>query len=196
MSGANFTLDAAKRIVAAVKRVEGTPTDTSGGPTPNRPLATSFWAMITGAADIDGLFHDWIAVRPSKSMATPQQSNILAPSNMWEFQVPYVAGSGNAREANDNRQIPPGVVVLLTFVGYAIPAGTTVHPGTTTEPASSNAPPKAADGSIPTYCFNYGVPQQLDTLPIHDHRDNVTGGGFAFSVYHPGTPLPQQNFSV
>ncbi len=31
---------------------------------------------------------------------------------------------------------------------------------------------------------------------IHDHRDNVTGNGFAFSVYHPGTILPQQPWAV
>jgi hypothetical protein len=28
----------------------------------------------------------------------------------------------------------------------------------------------------------------------NDHRDNVTGGGFAFATYHPGTSLPQQNW--
>jgi hypothetical protein len=31
---------------------------------------------------------------------------------------------------------------------------------------------------------------------IHDHRDNVTGGGFAFAVYHPGTSLPQQPWAI
>jgi len=25
----------------------------------------------------------------------------------------------------------------------------------------------------------------VPALPIHDHRDNITGGGFAFAVYHP-----------
>jgi hypothetical protein len=33
-------------------------------------------------------------------------------------------------------------------------------------------------------------------MGIHDHRDNVTGGGFAFAVYHPGTALPQQPWAV
>lgn len=33
-------------------------------------------------------------------------------------------------------------------------------------------------------------------LGPHDHRDNVTGGGFAFAVYHPGTGLPQQPWAV
>jgi hypothetical protein len=40
-------------------------------------------------------------------------------------------------------------------------------------------------------------PEQIrPALPIHDHRDNVTGGGFAFAVYHPGTTLPQQPWSL
>jgi hypothetical protein len=33
-------------------------------------------------------------------------------------------------------------------------------------------------------------------MGIHDHRDAVTGGGFAFAVYHPGTGLPQQPWAV
>jgi hypothetical protein len=34
------------------------------------------------------------------------------------------------------------------------------------------------------------------SLPIHDHRDNITGGGFAFATYHPGTGLPQQPWAL
>jgi hypothetical protein len=30
----------------------------------------------------------------------------------------------------------------------------------------------------------------------HDHRDNITGGGFAFATYHPGTGLPQQPWAL
>jgi hypothetical protein len=30
----------------------------------------------------------------------------------------------------------------------------------------------------------------------HDHRGNITGGGFAFAVYHPGTGLPQQPWTI
>lgn len=33
-------------------------------------------------------------------------------------------------------------------------------------------------------------------MGIHDHRDNVTGCGYAFAVYHPGTALPQQPWAV
>ncbi|MDB5291872.1 MAG: hypothetical protein JWL69_3113 [Phycisphaerales bacterium] len=85
--------------------------------------------------------------------------------------------------------------MLLTFVGYAIPAGTTVSPGTSTVPASTTAPPTGVDGSIPIYVFNYATPPQPVGVPIHDHRDNLNGG-FSFSCFHPGTSLPQQNWSV
>jgi hypothetical protein len=33
-------------------------------------------------------------------------------------------------------------------------------------------------------------------MGIHDHRDNVSGAGFAFAVYHPGTGLPQQPWAL
>jgi hypothetical protein len=53
----------------------------------------------------------------------------------------------------------------------------------------------AADGSIPFYMFAYNVQPDLDILPPHDHRDNFNGG-FAFAVFHPGTQVPQQPWSV
>jgi hypothetical protein len=46
------------------------------------------------------------------------------------------------------------------------------------------------------YTFNLPLPAQQSYVPLHDHRDNVTGGGFAFAVYHPGTSLPQQPWSM
>jgi hypothetical protein len=33
-------------------------------------------------------------------------------------------------------------------------------------------------------------------MGLHDHRDNVTGCGYTFAVWHPGTNLPQQHYSV
>jgi hypothetical protein len=44
---------------------------------------------------------------------------------------------------------------------------------------------------IPMYVFQYAVPPQDNSIPIHDHRDNFNGG-FAFSVYQPGTSLQRQ----
>jgi hypothetical protein len=43
----------------------------------------------------------------------------------------------------------------------------------------------------PRFAFGYAPTRIELVLPIHDHRDSVTGGGFAFAVYHPGTSLPQ-----
>ena len=73
---------------------------------------------------------------------------------------------------NGNKLVPGGSVVQLTFIGYDTK-------------------------QKPVYTFVWNPRQPEDGLvPIHDHRDNVTGGGFAFSVYHPGTSLPQQPWSV
>ena len=33
-------------------------------------------------------------------------------------------------------------------------------------------------------------------MSIHDHRDAVTGSGFAFAVFHPGTALPQMLWAI
>jgi hypothetical protein len=192
---AQFTLAAAQRIAAAVKEVETASQNTSGGANPARPLMTQFWAMITGSAGLWGTFFDWVAVVPNAaSAATNQVSTTLAQSNLWKFQVPYVAGFGNAREANNNLQVPPGTVVQLTFIGYSVPDGQILNTGTTINP--NQLPPVRPDGSVPMYVFNYCMQQPQAILPIHDHRDNVTGGGFAFAVYHPGTALPQQPWSI
>jgi hypothetical protein len=49
---------------------------------------------------------------------------------------------------------------------------------------------------VPQYVFNYPLPPLPTSLPIHDYRDNITGGRFAFATYHPGTGLPQQPWSL
>ena len=47
------------------------------------------------------------------------------------------------------------------------------------------------------YIFQHAPTQQNAGMPLHDHRDNLPqNGGFSFSVFHPGTGLPQQPFSV
>jgi hypothetical protein len=48
----------------------------------------------------------------------------------------------------------------------------------------------------PLYVFAYNMQPADPIFPIHDHRDNVTGAGFAFSVYHLGTSLPQQPWGL
>jgi hypothetical protein len=47
-----------------------------------------------------------------------------------------------------------------------------------------------------TYMFIAEMQPEPESLPIHDHRDPITGGGFAFAVYHPGTGLPQQPWAI
>ena len=50
-------------------------------------------------------------------------------------------------------------------------------------------------GAVPMYVFQYATGEPDDGLPVHDHRDNFNGG-FAFSVYHPGTSLPHARRSI
>jgi hypothetical protein len=191
-----FTLAAAQRIADTVRAVAQAAPNTSGGPNPARPAQTQFWAMITSGADLKNIFFNWVACVPSKDAGTGQDSTTPVLSNLWEFQRPYVAGFGNAREANGNKQIPPGTVVLLTFIGYAVPDGTAgSYQGTSTIPASSTSPPARPDNSIPMYVFSYSNQQQQTYLPIHDHRDALNGG-FSFAVYSPGTSLPQSQWRV
>ena len=45
------------------------------------------------------------------------------------------------------------------------------------------------------YSFAHETPRPYGNMPIHDHRDNFNGG-FSFSVYHPGTALPQQPWAL
>jgi hypothetical protein len=178
--------------------MEAMPRDLTGARNPARSVGSSFWAMITGAASMDGKLFDWVAVMPSPNLSASMDGTTLA-TNMWHFQEPYVAGFSNAREANDNTNVPQGAVVLLTFVGYAIaptvpgPSGSTIVDGTANTPGGPTA--AGADNSIAMYVFQFQSPDGQSSLPIHDHRDNFNGG-FAFATYHPGTALPQQPWAI
>lgn len=48
----------------------------------------------------------------------------------------------------------------------------------------------------PLYVFAYNAPLPPAGHGIHDHRDTITGQGFAFAVHHPGTDLAQQPWTV
>lgn len=99
MSGVNFTLESAKRIIAAVKRVEGTPRELAGQRITAPPVGTSFWAALTGC-DLTGIFWDWLAVVPVSNLPTQGNPWTLTPASMWAIREPYTAGFSNAREAN------------------------------------------------------------------------------------------------
>ena len=68
------------------------------------------------------------------------------------------------------RGIEAGTIVRLTFSGYN----------------STNDP---------LYLFQHTPPVQQNAPPPHDHR-SIAEGGFAFSLYHPGTSLPQLEWGV
>lgn len=81
------------------------------------------------------------------------------------------ADIGAAQEVNGNISVPTDTVVMMKFAGY--------------------------DGTNqPLFLFQFEStdPNFLPATPP-DHRVNWNGG-FAFSVYHPGTGLPQQPWSM
>ncbi len=79
---------------------------------------------------------------------------------------------GLARESSGAKGVPTMSVVRMTFCGYD------------------------ADDR-PNFLFQFIGPSDMPFLPPHDHRDNkINSGGFAFSIYHPGTGLPQQPWAM
>ncbi len=89
----------------------------------------------------------------------------------WQFDTD-VQGVGCVRDPSMHNDYLDGAVVEIEFVGYN------------------------ADGD-PQYwlCSPTARMDNYNALAPHDHRDNFNGG-FAFGVMHPGTAIPQQNFSV
>ena len=171
-NGVAFTHDAARRIIASTLREERRPRDMAGEKNRRGPQEASFFAYLSTGGGMNGLFWSWVRVVPvAKPPAAAAATIVMEDPPLWEFAQPIASGYQNAREANNNRNVPTGTVTLLTFVGYD-------------------------DNSEPLYVFNYSAPLVQADMGIHDHRDNVTGKGYAFSVYHPGTDLPQQPWSV
>jgi hypothetical protein len=198
MSGVNFTLDAAKRIAAVVRKIEQTSSSLNGASNPSLTPGMGFWAAIMGC-DISGTFWDWTAVSPCLPNLSSSASINGITTGTWQFADPYVYGFGNAREANGNKGFDPGTVVWMQFVGYGIaqPFDGTIITGTVTLAGGTPAQVAGADGSVPFYVFSYACQPAPIGVPPHDHRDNSgPNGGFAFSTFAPGTSLPQNNFSV
>lgn len=200
MAGYNFSLDAAQRIVAAVKKSEQEARNLTGTPNPSRAPTGSFWAMLTGC-DLTGTFWDWVAVVPDPGMlgaANSMGQGSMATSAMWQFADPHIAGFANAREINNYLGAQPGNVVQLAFLGYGqaqTNADGSIASGTITSATGQPGDTVGADNTSAYYVFSYGQPQTFNAVPLHDHRDNLNGG-FAFSCYHPGTSLPQVPFAV
>jgi hypothetical protein len=170
-NGVAFSPEVAHRIANAVRKVERTPQDMAGDRNRPAPQETSFWAFLSSGGGMNGLFWSWVKVVPVERPPTAGDPVTVEEVPLWDFSDPIVSGYQTAREANNIRNVPPGTVALLTFMGYD----------------------QAGD---PLYVFSYNAPLPPATDGIHDHRDNITGQGFAFAVYHPGTDLPQQPWNV
>lgn len=172
MSGVNFTPAAAERIIAATRKVERTPTSIVGERRNTPPGEIAFWAWLSSGGGLNGLFWSWVKVEPAAELPTASDPWTMEDPPLFVLSTPHVAGYQNARESSNNRNVAPESIVRLHFIGY----------GKDGEPQYIfQAPPQATEGA---------------GTPLHDHRDNVTGGGFAFATYHPGTSLPQQPWAI
>lgn len=161
-NGVTFSVDAAKRIVKVVKRVEQTP-ESSGGRNPvTIQPGTRFWAyLIAGATWNQYEFkYGFIKVIPD---ATDERFG-------WQFDID-VQGVDCVRDPSGRDDLAEGTVAEIEFTGYD------------------------ADGEPQYWICGVRARQTGNSLPPHNHSDNINGG-FAFAVYAPGTSFPQQPFAV
>jgi hypothetical protein len=140
----------------------------AGDRTRATPTEADFWARITGC-DVTGLRYTFLRVYPEAS--TDRADFAIGKDLAYRF-TSDAPEEGYARESNGNRGVPTLSVVRDHFIGYD------------------------AD-DLPADLVSYGDARPGQGLPPHDHRsNNPMDGGFAFSVFHPGTSLPQQRFGV
>lgn len=146
-----------------------------GKPIPHGPIESEIWGLLTGC-DTSGKRYSFVRVIPDASGDDPDI--MLDAQNIGYSIVANAANQGliyTAFEVNGHTGAVMQIV-KLTFAGYR------KDPDTGTKE--------------PVFVFQYETLPAWIPLPVHDHRDNVTGGGFAFAVYAPGTALPQQPFSI
>jgi hypothetical protein len=167
MATVQFTDEASRRIAAAVRKVERTPTSLVGDRIPRYEGEQSFWAILLGE-DLSGRW-TFQRVAPDPSALNPAAFMLFDTDAVrWGFEGDAQVWA--AREVNENRNVPTLSVVQMTFCGY--------------DPAGQ-----------PAFVFSY-TPAPTDVgMPIHDHRDNLNGG-LAFAVLHPGTLLPQSQYAI
>ncbi|HEV2294568.1 MAG TPA: hypothetical protein VGR35_11995 [Tepidisphaeraceae bacterium] len=175
-----FTSEAATRIAAAVRRVEGTPQDRSGEPISAGPTEGEFYAWITSSTDATGMRYSWVRVYPD---FTGHDPDLMFETGMkWRLHTPHAAGFDTAYEANGRRGITDKIV-RLSFAGFR-----------DDEVPDSDPPAKER---VPVYVFVHETLEPDGFLPPHDHRSNEPQhGGFAFACYAPGTALPQMPWYI
>ena len=156
------------RIARATRFVEQQRTNLAGPRTTPKGAESTLWARITGPTTPDG----FITTVYDWVKVNPQPGGDVVKDH-------NVTGALTAHNVNGG-PVPIGQVVTLTFTGM-IPTGETDDDGNEIE--------------APFYHFIHVSPPPHNFPHIHDHRDNYNGG-FAFSVYHPGTTVPQMPWQM
>jgi hypothetical protein len=154
---------------------------------PDGPSSGSFWALVVGM----GL------ETPTKAGSSPTLQRFVysflrilpcadAEADVWLNQVQAyrfadtVAHIHQAIEIN-GRPTPSNEIVMMTFSGFA--------------ESTETVDGKDVTVKRPRFAFNYSPTRIEPFLPIHNHASNDSrDGGFSFSVYHPGTSLPQMRW--
>lgn len=168
--GVTFSKDAAKRIANAVKIVEGQRPSRGGKGYIPEPAENDFLAYITGSgfSPTGQVLYSFVRVRPVMDDPDIKINDKAA----YSLIDPVFGFIHCAFEAND-QPTPSNVVVRVHFAGMRM----------------------FGEEERGMYIFSY-TPTVIETfLPNHDHRDNFNGG-FAFSVWHPGTALPQRPWAL
>lgn len=156
---------------------------------PAGPIDGPFWALITGMDFVSPLYknasktdlrmvYSFVRVAPS----------IDAEADLWV---------GNTQGYKIFPDTAAHIHEAIEINGNATPANSLVRMMFThwedVEEIHDGKPMKVRQAR---FAFAF-TPTVIETfLPNHDHRDNVTGGGFAFACYHPGTGLPQQPWAL
>src|SRR5687767_10996900 len=112
MAGVAFTHEAAVRIASAVRKVENTPRKVGGERQHQPPQQTQFWAYLSSGGGMNGLFWSWVRVVPVDRPPSASDPITVQDVPLWDFAEPITSGYQSAREANDNRNVPPGTVTL------------------------------------------------------------------------------------
>lgn len=170
-----FTPDTAQRVIDATRAHERTGVSTVGRPA-ERPVSqpVRMWVQLTTATALNAtqFKYSFIRVIPDANAASGFSYDPDTVGTDCVFDPNMLLDGVNGGATGKDR------VVQIELVGY-------------------KAPDDPIDPLGPIYWIVGSGGGTGDSGPwVHDHRNNnPENGGFAFSVYHPGTQLPQVNFA-
>lgn len=188
-----FKRNAVERIRSAVDWTEAMRRTLAGQRLPGGPEQNSFMAFITGFdlkpstnPNASGLryAYSFLKVMP----CADDEAELLIDNTLaYRFEPNLIRYTHSAVELN-NRNVPVNSIVQMYFTHMVDEQDRFTDPDTGEE--------RGVTYKAPRYAFSHERDRVEMALPVHDHRDAVTGGGFAFAIFHPGTGLPQRPWAL